>query len=114
MLKIKSASKTHCNLFFFIFKENDELTQILKFLAQRDAFIIEIEYLKKLQNPKFLELTKVIRFNTDYFMKSDSSFSSNGLLSLNFGVFNENLDNFDNNVSQIQLLDSVLIQFSSL
>ena len=72
------------------------MAPILKYLFQREAFIIELDYLEKLTDYNFKEFTKTIRFNIDYFIKYSAS---DGLLNLNFGIFDKYLDNFNSDVS---------------
>jgi hypothetical protein len=67
---------------------------LLKFIFQRDAFIIDIKYLEKLLN--FRKLTDNIRFNIDYFTKLTDTSTK---LHLTFGIFDEYVDSFDTNVS---------------
>jgi hypothetical protein len=54
-----------------------------------------LDYLEKLRDKSFQELTKRIRFNIDYFKNT----ASDGLFNLNFGIFDKYLDNFDNEVN---------------
>lgn len=68
----------------------------MKYLFQREAFIIELDYLENLLNQKFSEFTQTVRFNIDYFIKFTSS---DGILSLNFGIFDQYVDQFESGVS---------------
>lgn len=77
-------------------KEKDELTEIIKFLVQVNAFIIHIPFLERLNKSNFLQK----RFNRHLFQIS----SNNNQIS--FGIYNETLqhvyllnDNFNEQVN---------------
>ena len=65
------------------FKEKDELTAIIKFLVQVNAFVIHIPFLERLDSINL----KIKRFNRNLFQVNEL------IDQVSFGIFNESIQN---------------------
>ena len=68
------------------------MTEIIKFLFQINAFIVEIDFLKQLENNQLAADIQNIRFNFEFFkhfIEHDSR------MQMTFGILNETLHHED-------------------
>ncbi len=68
------------------------MTEIIKFLFQINAFIVEIDFLKQLENNQLAADIPKIRFNFEFFKHF---IEHNNRMQITFGILNETLHHED-------------------